>query len=382
MENGMDTIYRIEDTTQLLTPCLLVYPEIIRDNLKEAVRIAGDGSRLRLHVKTHKTAEIVQLATEAGITKHKCATLAEAQMLGECQVADVLIAYPQVGPNIVRLVEVVSQYPLTRFATVVDNQRCATELSDQLMALGLTMDVLIDIDSGMHRTGIAADEGAFELAQHIVGSSNLLFSGLHVYDGQNHQSSLQERTAAVAELLKPVQALVAKLKEAGMNVGKMVCGGTPTFPVFANYAFADVDVFSEAEIELSPGTCVLSDFNYGKNYQDMNGFRHALLLLTRVISKTSPNRLTVDLGYKAVASDQPADRRCFFPELPDAKLAQHSEEHLAIETPHANAIEVGQVLYAVPAHVCPTVALHARMHVVRDGMIHGNWKVAARDRLF
>ena len=113
----------------------------------------------------------------------------------------------------------------------------------------------------------------------------------------------------------------------------------------------------------------------------MAGLRPAAVLMTRVISKSVPGRVTVDLGYKAVASDPPAGRRCHFLNLPDAKEIQHSEEHLVVESPAADELNVGDVLYVVPAHICPTVALHSHLIVVEDGRVVDRWRVTARDRL-
>ncbi len=369
--------YRLADPSSLITPCLLVYPHLLRKNLAETIRIAGSPQRLRPHVKTHKTPQIVQLELEAGITKHKCATLAEAQMLAECGAPDVLISYPQVGPAIRRLGELVDLFPGTRFSTVVDNATSLRQLESEFEKHVNRLSVLLDIDTGMHRTGIGLGAAADELYRQLSRSSVLTAGGLHVYDGQNHQSDEPERRAAVDSLIAPVMAMVERLAADGVAVPKLVCGGTPTFPLFAELANSGTSV----EIECSPGTCVLTDFNYSNNYRDMAGFRPAAVLMTRVISKSVPGRVTVDLGYKAVASDPPAGRRCHFLNLPDAKEIQHSEEHLVVESPAADELNVGDVLYVVPAHICPTVALHSHLIVVEDGQVVNRWRVTARDRL-
>ena len=369
--------YRLADPSSLITPCLLVYPHLLRKNLAETIRIAGSPQRLRPHVKTHKTPQIVQLELEAGITKHKCATLAEAQMLAECGAPDVLISYPQVGPAIRRLGELVDLFPGTRFSTVVDNATSLRQLESEFEKHVNRLSVLLDIDTGMHRTGIGLGAAADELYRQLSRSSVLTAVGLHVYDGQNHQSDEPERRAAVDSLIAPVMAMVERLAADGVAVPKLVCGGTPTFPLFAELANSGTSV----EIECSPGTCVLTDFNYSNNYRDMAGFRPAAVLMTRVISKSVPGRVTVDLGYKAVASDPPAGRRCHFLNLPDAKEIQHSEEHLVVESPAADELNVGDVLYVVPAHICPTVALHSHLIVVEDGQVVNRWRVTARDRL-
>jgi D-serine deaminase-like pyridoxal phosphate-dependent protein len=385
---GIESFYQVHNTDELLSPCLLVYPEVIRRNLIEMIRIAGGAQRLRPHVKTHKCAEIVRMELAAGITKHKCATLAEAEMLAECSAPDVLVAYPQAGPNLGELLELIRRFPATKFSVVVDNPQAAGALAavtEQAAGKRHTspLDVFIDLDTGMHRTGIAPGAGAVQLAQQIAGCPKLRLIGLHVYDGQNHQSDLDERQGAVLALMQPVLELVGQLQHAGLSINTLVCGGTPTFPVFADYQLPEsLSRGGGLAIELSPGTSVLSDFNYGRYYRDMDGIAHAALLLTRVISKPADDLLTVDLGYKAVASDQPAGRRCHFPQLPDVEQIQHSEEHLVLRTPQANRYQVGDVLYAIPAHICPTVALHAEVQVIEGAQATGSWPVSARHRLY
>ncbi len=366
--------YEVIASDRLLTPCLLVYPEIIRSNLTETIRIAGSVDRLRPHVKTHKTPEIVKLALAAGITKHKCATLFEAAMLAECGAPDVLIAYPIVGPAVTKLIQLIGQFPRTQFRCTVDNMGSLEQLSSAFSNAGRTIDVLVDIDSGMHRTGIPAGQEAIELYVAIASKPNVTAGGLHVYDGQNHQPSEADRKAAVDQLMAPIREMVGALQHMGHAVPRMVCGGTPTFPMYA--------ALPDGAIECSPGTCTLSDYNYGRNYTDMACIRHAAVLMARVISRCGHNRLTLDLGYKAVSGDQPAGRRCHVLNIPDAKEVGHSEEHLVIETEHAPKFQPGDVVYALPAHVCPTVALHSHLHVIEKGELVASWPVTARDRFY
>lgn len=363
-----------------LTPCLAVSPQVIRDNLLAMITIAGSADRLRPHVKTHKCPEIVKIALQLGINKHKCATLAEAEMLAELT-RDVLIAYPLVGPNVVKLAELAANYPRVRFSTLVDCSQAIDALSHVFSQQQQTMDVLIDVNVGMNRTGIQPGENAMNLAKQIQRLSNLNLVGLHLYDGHNHQPNLSERTEAISSLMNPVLDMVAELKRQGISIDKLVCGGTPTFPVFAKWASTNAQVATVPAVELSPGTSVLSDFNYGRDYPDIAGINPAAMLFTRIISKPSPGHITVDLGHKAVAADQPAGRRCHFVDLPDAEELKQSEEHLVVRTSQADQLQVGQILRVIPSHICPTVALHANVLVVEQGAVAGLWPIV-RHRLY
>src|SRR5438270_4438704 len=122
-------MYTLAEPDAVPSPALLFYPELIRQNLRRSVEVAGGPQRLRPHAKTHKTREIARLWLDLGVTKHKCATLAEAAMLADCDAPDVLVAYPLVGPNARRFAELVGEYPETHFSTVADHPDAARALA-------------------------------------------------------------------------------------------------------------------------------------------------------------------------------------------------------------------------------------------------------------
>ncbi len=365
--------YTVANAAEVYSPALLFYADRIAQNIARAVEMAGGPQRLRPHVKTHKTREIARMELEAGITRQKCATIAEAEMLAECGAADILIAYPMVGPNCTRLAQLAEAHPKCRFSVLADHAKPLQMLSEAMTAAGREVDVLVDLDVGQHRTGVAPGDDAAALYKQIARLPGLRPGGLHVYDGHNHQESYLERQAAVKKQLEPVLALRSALEKKGLPVPRLVVGGTPTFPV---YAAMDLP-----GLECSPGTCVLHDHNYGTRFADLAGFVPAAALLTRVISRPTSTRLTLDLGYKAVASDPPAGKRCALLNVPDYEPMIQNEEHFVVETPAAGRFTPGDEVYAIPAHVCPTVALHRQAYIVRDGRVTERWDIAARDRL-
>jgi D-serine deaminase-like pyridoxal phosphate-dependent protein len=369
----MHSQYRIADTSAIYSPALLFYKDLIRRNIARAVEMAGDPQRLRPHVKTHKTREIVRLELEAGITKHKCATLAEAEMVAGCGAPDVLIAYPLVGPNCGRLARLAALYPRTRFGVTADHPAAVEALSQAVDAAGQIVDVLLDVDMGMQRTGIAPGPAAVELYRLIARLPGLRPGGIHAYDGHNHQESFAERQAAAQGQLEPVRKLRAALEQEGLPVPRLVVGGTPTFPVFARLDLPG--------LECSPGTLVLHDQGYGTRYADMTGFTPAALLLTRVVSRPTADRVTFDLGYKAVASDPPAGKRLTLLDVPEYQAVLQNEEHLVIETPAAERFRPGDEVLAIPTHVCPTCAMHRQAYVVEGGRVTGTWDIVGRDRV-
>jgi D-serine deaminase-like pyridoxal phosphate-dependent protein len=369
----MNPHYAIRDTSRIFSPSLLFYKDLIRANIARAIELAGTPDRLRPHAKTHKTPQIIHMQREAGIRKHKCATLAEAEMLASCGVDDVLIAYPLVGPNCGRLARLMQLYPQSRFAVLADHPAGIMALSQALNAEGLQADVLLDLDVGQHRTGVAPGAEAVELYEMIHRSPGLRAGGLHVYDGHNHQESFVERQKAVQTQMQPVLKLRETLRQKGLPLPRFVAGGTPTFPIHARLDLP--------ELECSPGTMILHDHGYGSRFPDLVGFTPAALLLTRVVSRPTPTRLTLDLGYKAVSSDPPAGKRCLLLDVPDYHAMTQNEEHLVIETPAAERYRPGDEIFAVPTHICPTVALHQSAYVIENGAVTETWKITARDRI-
>ena len=369
----MDPRYTIANTSSLFSPALVFYKDLIRHNIAEAIRIAGSPARLRPHVKTHKTREIVLMQLEAGVTKHKCATIAEAEMLAQVAVPDVFLAYNMVGPNCARLAKLIQTYPRTRFSVTADHPAGIAALSAAMVAAGQQAEVVLDIDVGQHRTGVTPGPEVIRLYEMIAAADNLNAGGFQVYDGHNHQESLAEREAAVLRLLGPVLELRDELLKKKQPVPRIIVGGTPTFPVYARLDLPGM--------ECSPGTCVLHDHGYGSRFADLAGFIPAALVLTRVVSRPTATRVTMDLGTKSIASDPPAGKRCRLLNVPAYEPIIQNEEHFVIETPHAAQFQPGDLIYAMPTHICPTCAWHRQAYVVENGQITGAWDIAARDRV-
>ena len=334
------------------------------------IAIAGGTRRLRPHVKTHKMAEVVRLQMALGITKFKCATIAEAEMVADCGVLDVLLAYQPVGPGMVASAHSASSKMLSAHQLLHHRGRrgCASRaLSDAAVKAGAKIKVLLDIDCGMHRSGVPAGPKAMELYHLIASLPGLEPNGFHIYDGNIEDTDLALRTKRCDDAFAPVAALRSELS--GLPVPHIVAGGSPTFAIHAR----------RPDVECSPGTCVLWDTAYGDVLPDLD-FLHAAVVLTRVVSKPGGNRLCLDLGHKAIAAEKPQPRVTFL-NLPDAQPITHSEEHLVVETSRANEISVGDCFYGIPKHVCPTVALHAEAVVIKNGQAEARWKVAARARM-
>lgn len=365
----MNTWYKISNVEDVFSPSLLFYTERITENIDRMIRIAGAAHRLRPHMKTHKSADVIKLHLARGITKFKCATIAETEMVASCGAVEALLAYQPVGPNAQRFCQLILAQPRARFSTVIDDESALRLLSDTARRHHVTVEVLLDLDCGQHRTGIAPGERAFQLYQLLCSLPGIKPGGLHAYDGHIHDRDPHARSIACEKAFASVAAFRAQLIAAGLPVPRVVAGGTPTFPFHA----------ARADVECSPGTCVLWDWGYSTTMPDLD-FLHAATLLTRVVSKPTPTRLCLDLGHKAVASEMPHPR-VHFPDLPDAKPVAHNEEHLVLETDRADEFSIGAVLYGIPWHICPTVALHAEAIAVTNGHADAHWPITRARKL-
>lgn len=363
-----DSWFAVANVAEVPSPALLVYPERVEENVRRMIQRAGGTARLRPHMKTHKMPEMIRLQLRMGITKFKCATIAEAEMTAAAGAPEVLLAYQPVGPNAVRVLQLVRQHPRTRFAALADDEGALRRLSELFAEAGLTLPLMLDLDCGQHRCGVEPGPRALELYRRIASLPGLAPAGLHAYDGHLHDADAALRARRCEEAFAPVRAFAARLAAAGLPVPVIVAGGTPTFPMHA----------ARGDVECSPGTCVFWDSGYATNLPDLD-FLVAAVVLTRVISKPGGRRLCLDLGHKSIASENPHPRLQLLG-LPDAQFVTHSEEHLVLETARAGEFAVGDVLYGVPRHICPTVALYSEAVVVRGGRAVERWKITARER--
>lgn len=240
--------YEIFNVSEINTPALAVYPAMIQSNINKAIDIAG-ANVLRPHIKTCKTPQVVQLMKDGGVSHFKCATIAEAELLGMQKAKDVLLAYQPVAGNMRRLKNIIAAYPETKFSCLIDNKASFKTLAG--IFDGREINIFIDINTGMNRTGIAP-HNAKELIEQCAIYPNVLVTGIHAYDGDINDTDIVARTQKADDAYKSAVAVKA-IAEA--IIGKslsLVIGGTPTFPVHAQ----------RHNVQCSPGTFVFWDKGY------------------------------------------------------------------------------------------------------------------------
>jgi D-threonine aldolase len=358
--------YEVDNISEYDSPALLIYHARVKEN----IRLLTDKINvqfLRPHVKTNKIAEVCSMMMDAGVKKFKAATIAEVEMLAMIKAPDILLAYPVNGPKIKRLINLIAKYPESRFSCLVDRFEPAEEISSLFTNAKLQATVYIDLNVGMNRTGIAPEK-APDLYSRIASLPSINIVGLHAYDGHLKVKDLKTRTENCVEAFVPVMKLKQEIEKIAGRPMTLIAGGSPTCFIHA----------AAGDRECSPGTFVFWDKG-NKDQIPEQPFEWGALLVCRVISIPASDKICVDLGHKSVAAENPLPRVYFLNAEKAIPIAQ-SEEHLVLEVSDSNEYKTGDVLYGVPWHICPSVALYEKANVVENNHITGSWKVIARNR--
>ena len=364
----MNDWYHVININTIDSPALVIYKDRVIQNINTAISMVDDTNRLRPHVKTHKTKEAAKLMMDVGINKFKCATIAEAEMLAMINAPDVLLAYQPVGPKLKRFIALIKKYSATKFSCLVDNIDSAKNIANAAAENDIKIPVYIDLNIGMNRTGIVPGSEAIELYTTCKNAKGIQPTGLHAYDGHIRTTDLEQRTIECNEAFKSVTEMQQQLQQKGFGKPIIIAGGSPTFPIHAK----------RKEVECSPRTFIYWDKSY-QRYAEQH-FVTAALVITRIISLPGHTKLCLDLGHKSISAENELSNRVYFLNAPGVKFVSHSEEHLVVEAPAGHSYKPGDVLYGLPYHICPTIALYERALVAENNIITTEWKTIARDR--
>jgi len=359
--------YALEDTSGIVSPALLIYPDIVDDNIRTTLAIVEkDPERWRPHIKTAKLGAVVAQMIGQGIHNFKCATTLELLTACRAGAEDVLLALAVSGGNAQRVAELASQFPKTKVSVLVESREQITAWRDTPVG------VFIDINSGMNRTGIS-DERTADVIQ-LARDLGRAFRGLHWYDGQISNPSAAEREKQAHAGYGRLLAVVHAVEAAGIPVGEVITSGTPaaasgiSYPGFAGARFRH---------RVSPGTVVYNDISSLRQLEAFD-YRPAALVLASVISHPLERQITCDAGHKSVSADAGVPT-CAVIGHPEYQPLKPSEEHLPIEiAAGVNVPAIGSKLYLIPRHVCPTVNNFDQALMVRGGRVVGVEPVTAR----
>jgi len=364
--------YGVRNLENVLTPALVAYPEFIASNIRSTLRLLdGKADRWRAHVKTAKLGYTMRMLVERGVSNFKCATTLE--LITACQngAADVLLAYPVMGPNARRASEIADQFPRVQISALAENEEQLRQWR------GSRVGVFLDINPGMNRTGIEQRDSARVIGMmRAMHDAAIPFRGLHYYDGQYGRVAEPEKTAATHAGYERLLGLVGEIQNSGFQVPEIVTAGTPSFPCSLTYkAFGSGDFIHR----VSPGTLVYSDATSLAQLPEEYGYRPAVLVLSRVVSRPNERIITCDAGHKSVSADAGVPT-CLVVGHPELTPLPPSEEHLPLENKSENGPKVGESLYILPRHICPTVNNFDSALLVKDGQVEALLEVSARGR--
>jgi D-serine deaminase-like pyridoxal phosphate-dependent protein len=356
----------------LPTPALIVdLPALERNVAAMAAWAAASGIALRPHAKTHKSADIARRQLAAGAAGICCAKLGEAEALAAAGVRDILITSPVVPAQaLARLAGLAPR--LDRLAVVADHPDNVDAISAALANVGASLDVVVDVDTGAHRTGVTSPEAAVALAACIAAHPNLRFRGVQFYCGTlQHVASAAERSAALAASAENLRAVLAALTASGLPAEIVTGGGTGSFAIDA-----DIGLLTE----LQCGSYVFMDREYRDCEAVGPAFEAALFIDTRVVSANTPGRVTVDAGLKAMATEA-GPPVVASGAHPDSAYRFMGDEHGMLLRPAGAADPALDALIAlVPPHCDPTVNLYDRYAVCSGDTVVAWWPVTARGR--
>lgn len=365
--------YLIDDGRRIMTPALAIYPEIVQSNIDATLRqLGGVPNRWRVHVKTAKLQSVMTRLVESGIKQFKCATSLELLVGCRAGANDCLLAHPLTGANAARVREIAEEFPGVHISVLVES------LEHIAPWRGGPVSLFLDINPGMDRTGISqTDIASILTVVRAIQQDQLEFRGLHYYDGHLHAGTLAERTLEAHRGYRCLQGIVSSLEGSGIGVEEVITSGTPTFPAALCF-----DGFDSASFlhRVSPGTVVYSDTTSLGQLPSEYGYRPAAVVVSRVVSHPRPGIFTCDAGHKTLSVDSGVPN-CAILGHPEFQPAKPSEEHLPIQVQEgADRPPVGDLVYLVPRHVCPTVNNFDHAVLVRRGHMDSVERITARGR--
>jgi D-serine deaminase-like pyridoxal phosphate-dependent protein len=372
-EMKLDQRYAVSAIEDVLTPALLLYPEEIANNIDRTLALlSGDPNRWRVHIKTAKLSYTLKMLLDRGVQNFKCATTLELLTACRTGATDVLLAYPAMGANARRAHEIAQQFPEVRISVLVESEEQVQQWRTRRVG------IFLDINPGMNRTGIDQSDTPkiISLVQAVTAAS-LEFRGLHYYDGQYGDLAEPERTQATHRGYDRLLKIASELERSGMPVAEIITAGTPTFPCSLSYEDFRHGNFIH---RISPGTIIYCDATSLHQLPAEYGYRPAALVLTRVVSHPHPGIVTCDAGHKTVSADAGIPI-CIVLGHPELTPLSPSEEHLPIAVKEAApAPPIGEGIYLLPRHVCPTVNNFNDALLIRNGTIESTEPVSARGR--
>lgn len=364
--------YKLLHPEQIETPAYLVFPHLIKHNIRQLLDICGPPGKVVPHVKTHKSSEVLKLQMAAGILAFKCATISEAEMVASNGVKDIIIAYPLLHPKkLARVMALKQQYPEADIKVIASSPQHLEAMSQATTNCKQELGVYMDMElGGGHGTGVQPGTEAARFYTRIATTPGLRPAGIHAYDGHAGGSPDPDlRKAVVLKNLEHIYDARDHATRQGLAVPEIVAGGSWSFRFYA----------TEKSVRMSPGNWIYFDL-LNSVMTDLK-FKIAALVLGQVVdSQKNMDMVTVDLGQKAVSHDPQMTSRFKVLGHDSTELIAQTEEHAILKLNGAK-LKVGDFFLAAPGHACTTTVKYPYAYAVgQDGNIMGRYDHDARDR--
>ena len=353
------------------TPALLIDLDAFEHNLDTlAAKLEGTGVKLRAHAKTHKSAVVAHRQIARGAVGQCTQKVGEAEALAWAGVADILVSNEVAGAS--KLARLAALSGIARVAVCADDPAHVAAIETAAADAGVRMTVLVEVDSGGGRCGVAPGSAVVALAQRIAASRHLIFGGLQSYHGRaQHLRKPEERHFAIAAAADDTRRSVDMLRQQGLACAIVGGAGTGTF---------EHELASGVWNELQAGSYCFMDADYGRNLdsrgQPISVFRNALFVLATVMSATRPGLAVLDAGHKAVPTDSGMP---LVWQRPEIRYTGASDEHGKLEfSQDFTGPKIGEKLRLVPGHCDPTVDRFDWYVGMRGSRVECLWPIAAR----
>ena len=368
-----------EPITEIDTPALVVDLDALeRNHDRLLTSLSGLPVVLRPHAKSHKCPEIARWQMAHGAVGICCQKVSEAIAFADAGISDILVSNQVIGAK--KIQDLCDLARRVRVGVCVDDLGNVKDLSATAQAMGVTIEVMVEIDVGAHRCGVTPGADALAMAKAIAEAPGLAFRGLQAYQGAaQHMRSQAEREAAVGRAIDLARMTRDMIVDAGIPCPVIAGGGTGSYLIEAT---------SGVYTELQVGSYIFMDADYGRNDWPVNGmpaFEQSLFVLTTVMSRAVPGPLVVDAGLKASSVDSGMPLVADHPEL---RYVRASDEHGVIQCDpthgqslSGDAVRLGQKLRLVPGHCDPTVNLYDQLIGLKENVVHRILPVSARGAL-
>ncbi|PSN63804.1 hypothetical protein BS50DRAFT_89041 [Corynespora cassiicola Philippines] len=351
------------------TPSMIVDLDLMEANISKLMKqLLPTGVNIRPHLKTTKSAILAKKLNAAGAKGGCVAKLSEAEVICGLGFTDLLITCEIIGDvKVKRLVELFRKFRSLRI--VVDSKEGASAIDVALEESGIDQPImtLIDLDVGLHRTGVQPGEPALDLGRHVAGLKHLKIIGVQGYEGHlQHVHGYEERKQSCLESMAILTQTAEALRKDGHNIEVVTTGGTGT---------AEFCVTVPGVTEVQPGSFLFMDTDYRNAVG--NFYSNSLTILSTVLSKQGPKCITIDAGLKSLTTDSG---------LAECKTLGYTygvlgDEHGSLSWTDGPDLRVGDRVEMIPSHIDPTINLHESYYAHRNGIIEEIWPVDARGRV-